>query len=48
MYYYYYFFFAGLGLRCCTDFSIIAVSGGFSLWCLLLLQSVGSRTLGLQ
>ena len=45
-----------LGLHCCVDFSLVAVSGatlplwcvGFSLWWLLLLWSTGSRAHRLQ
>ena len=44
-------FLAVLGLHCCTGFSLVAASGGysswrcvgFSLWWLLLLQTTGSR-----
>ena len=28
---FFFFFFAVLGLRCCTGFSLVAVSGGYSL-----------------
>ena len=43
---------AGLGLCCCTGFSLVVVSrgystcGGFSSWGRLLLQSTGSRRMG--
>ena len=49
-----YLFLAALGLRCCGGLSLVAASGGysslqcagFSLWWLLLLQSMGCRRAG--
>ena len=44
-----YLFLIALGLRCCTGFSLVAASGGYSLVVvvrLLFLQSIGSRLPG--
>ena len=43
-----YLFLAVLGLCCCVSFFLVVASRGFSLWCLLLLWSMGFRALGLQ